>query len=315
MTEPAMPDMGDPKQAAAAIAAAAVSRAVERGDIDGGTGGSGEKLIQSPTPPTPPQAPVQDVQGGVATPPQGAGDNQEPVSVEQVEAAAARAGVSFDEMTEALESYGIVVDTSDVPQELQEKYLKLLESTKAAIDPVFLQEESVRESIERVEEFKRRLEEKPDSILLGLWATNPDVFSKVAEIAERAKEDPEYKATVLKELEVEARESQVAAREQRFTQNQRAERGRRAAALTKSAAAKYGVDQSVAETVIASMVQAQGPDRFDLSTIDGTVSNLKPAAARPKPPPHVPPATQQAVQQTPTTPAGVGSAYGGSEAP
>ena len=313
--EPSTEGGVDPKAVAREIAAKVVSRAVETGVID---------PTQTPTPaptpapapepaPTPPTdpastpAPPAEPEATTPTPPAepGATPPVESVAVvtpEDAAAVAAETGVSFEEVVDTLTGYGIAVETEDVPDDLRDRYGKLLEGVRGVLAPVFERDSRNKAQIQQNEAFRTRLDEKPDSILLSLMVHKPEAFDKAMEIAERAKSDEEYKVTIRREVELEARESHLTARETRFTEGELEEKGRRASVAVEKAARRHGIDVAVADRYIAGMVNAEGAD-FKLSDIDGYVSQLKPKTAVPRPPPMVTPAAAAAATATPTAPA------------
>ena len=226
----------------------------------------------------------------------------EVVTQEDAAAVAAESGVSYAEAVERLQSLGIGVEHEDVPTELQDRYGALLKSTVDAVQPIFDQQETARAEIESVANFKTRMAERPESMLLMLWRAHPEVFTKVAEIAQQASDDPEYKARVMREIEVEARENKVDARESRFVQQQMSEKGRRTEALTRSAAVRHGVSLDVADKYVAAAVATTGAEAFDVATVDSIVSQLRPTTPAPVVPSVVTPVQAAAIQDAPTAP-------------
>jgi len=297
----------DPKAAAKEIAAAAITHARETGVIDTPADPalvtpSVDPLVNpadvTPTPPPPPTPTLPAEPGGTAPAPPA------DVTVTPTDAAAiaAETGVSFEEVVETLTGFGIAVETDGVPDDLRGPYGKLLEGVRSAVTPVFEQDELAKSQLQQIDAFKTRLDEKPESILLALMIDKPKAFKEVMEIAARAEEDEDYRKTVERGVELEAREAQVVAREIRHTQQQLEEKGRRAEVAVESAARRYGVDSAVADRMVAGMVEAQGAD-FKLSSIDGIVAQLKPRVAVPKPPPMVTPDAARAAASVPTEPA------------
>jgi hypothetical protein len=263
------------------------------------------QAVQEPAPPAPegqPPAPPKGVPSPPAAPP-AAPTAEEPsptVTEEQVEELAEETGVPFADLVDELAGYGISVETEDIPKDLYDPFTSILTRTKAAVEPLMERTREADEAISRYNQLKERLAGKPESVLLTLWATKPEVFAKVAEMVERANSDEEYRATVLRELSLDAREAELVARESTTTQQSFAEKGRRAAALTEAAAARYGVKREQADKYVAAMISAVGPQEFKLTDIDGLVKDLAPAQPRPKPPKTVTPQQQQAVQHAPT---------------
>ena len=314
MTPPVMPSTEggvDPKAIAKEIADKVVSRAVETGVIDP-TPTPTPAPTPAPTPPpdpalTPTPTPPAEPGAVTPTPPAepGATPPVEPVAVvtpEDAAAVAAETGASFEEVVDTLTGFGIAVETEGVPDDLRDRYGKLLEGVRSALTPVFERDSHNKAQIQQNEAFRTRLDEKPDSILLSLMVHKPEAFAKAMEIAERAGTDDEYKATIKREVELEARESHLTARETRFTEHELEEKGRRASVAVEVAARRHGIDIAVADRYIAGMVNAEGAD-FKLSDIDGYVSQLKPKATIPRPPPMVTPAAAAAAVTAPAAPA------------
>ncbi len=299
----------DPKAAAREIAAAAISHARETGVI--GTPPT-EPATPAVTPPptdvtptpepalTPAPAPPVDPS---VTPP---ADPAAVVTPTDVVELATEAGVPLEEVVETLAGYGISVETDGVPADLRDHYGRLLEGVSHAVAPVFELDGKTKAQLHQLDVFKTRLDEKPESILLSLMVHKPEAFAKVMEIAEKAKEDEDYRATVEREVALEARESSLLSREASHTQQQLVEKGRRAEVAVEAAVKRYGVDPAVADRMVAGMVDAQGAD-FKLSSIDGIIGQLRPKVAAPKPPPMVTPEMAKAVALAPTAPAAVDS--------
>jgi hypothetical protein len=249
------------------------------------------------TPPVEPAPPPVTAEG--APPAEG-----QTVTPEQVAEVVEETGVPYADVVDALAGYGIAVQADDVPVELQDRFGQLLSATRDAVLPVFEDREALNFEREEIRGFKQRLAEKPESILLSLAVAKPDVFQKVAELAVQMQADPDVKQRVLHELEVEAREARLNAREARMNAGQLEEKGRRATALTRAAAAKHGVPFEVADRYVAAHVQAEGPEAFDLTSIESLVKEFKPAMPKPQVPRMVTPVQAQKVQQTPPATAG-----------
>ena len=246
-----------------------------------------------PIQPAPPVEPVQPV---------------EPVPEVTPEVAAAvadEAGVPYTEAVQALAEMGIAVETEGIPTELHERFGEILQSVKAAVDPTLEVTDKQRAQLKRLHAFEQRLDQKPESVLLTLMIKKPEAFQRVMEVAERAKDDPDYRAQVVKEVELEARESHLNARESTQTEREIERQGRLAEAATNAAAKRHGVDPDVADRYIAGMIGASGRDAFDISGIDEYVKQLRPKAAPAPPTPRVmTPAAAAAVLETPTAPVG-----------
>ncbi len=295
----------DPKLAARQIAAAAIASARDNAGVT------------PPPDPAPTPTPVPDstvtpvVPTDVTptpTPPAEPGvtppvDPAAAVTPADVVELATEAGVSLEEVVETLAGFGVAVETEGIPDDLRGRYGQLLEVVRSAVAPIVEQDDHTKAQLRQLDVFKTRLDENPDSILLSLMIHKPEAFAKVMEIAERAKDDEEYRATVKRGVELEARESQLAAREVNYTQQQLEEKGRRAEVAVGLAVRRYGVDPKVADRMVAGMVEAQGAE-FKLSSIDGIVAQLKPKAAVPKPPPMITPEAAAAAASVPTTPVG-----------
>ncbi|KKK51529.1 hypothetical protein LCGC14_3114050, partial [marine sediment metagenome] len=227
----------DPALAARQIAAVAIAASRDRGDL---TPPPEPTPTPTPTPaPTPTPDPVvvptdvtpapdptlaPPVDPG-ATPP---ADPPAVVTPTEVVELAAEAGVTLEEVVETLAGFGIAVETEGIPDDLRDRYGRLLEGVRNVVAPVVEQDDHTKAQLRQLDVFKTRLDEKPESILLSLMIHKREAFDRVMAIAERTKEDEEYLATVKKEVELEARESQLVARETNHTQSQLEEKGRRA---------------------------------------------------------------------------------------
>lgn len=226
----------------------------------------------------------------------------EVVSQEGAAAIAVEAGVPYQDVVDQLQALGIGVEHEGIPEELHERYGALLKATAAAVQPVFEEQENAKRSLDSVENFKKRLAERPEATLLSLWKAAPEVFAKVADIAQQAKDDPEYKERVLREIEVAAREATVDARELQLSEQVLGEKGRRAAAITRETAQRLGVDPTVAEKYIIAAVSSIGGDEFDLTSIEGIVKDLRPAVPRTPVPKVITPTQVAATVDAPAVP-------------
>jgi len=227
------------------------------------------------------------------------GEGGAAVTAEEVVAAAEEAGVPFQDVLETLTQWGIAVTTDEIPADAYPVADKLLRSIRDGVNPLIHEVEQSRIAQDEVEQFKQRLAQNPQSVLLTLAVTKPEVFGEVREIVERMESAPEFKESVLMRLDVEAREAKLQSQERRSTQQQMETKGRQATALVTAAARRHGVAVEHAERYVSAMVQAQGPDKFDLTTIDSLVAELRPAAPVKKAPKAVTPAAAAAARSAP----------------
>ncbi len=252
----------------------------------------------SPIQPRPTEPVTPPVEPTPATPTPGA------VTPADAAAVAADAGVPYADAVTALAEYGVVVETEGIPAELGERYGAMLESLRTVVAPVMAQDGKTRDALRRLDAFEQRLDKKPESVLLTLSQTKPEAFKRVAEIVEKARDDPEYAAQVVREIELEARESALVARESSSAEGEITRRGHLAEAATQSAAKRHGVDPAIADRFIAGMIGGTGATDFDVSSIDKLVAGLAPKVTVPAPPPIVTPEAAAATLVTPTAPAG-----------
>ncbi len=248
--------------------------------------------------------PIDLAAAAAATDPPVTDPPTEPViTADDVADIAAEVGVPFQEAVDRLEALGIGVEHDNIPEDFHDRYGALLARITDAVEPVFAEQNKARDALDAVERFKTRMAENPKSALLALWAAKPDAFAEVATIAQAAADDPEYKTRVIREIDVEAREVNVDVRENQFTEQQLYEKGRRAAAITQTVAAQFGVDQKVAADYVASAVGSVGADVFDLNNIPVIIKQLRPMAPKaPAAPKTITPAQVVATAEAPKAP-------------
>jgi hypothetical protein len=224
------------------------------------------------------------------------------VSEEQVQELAAQTGLPFADVVEALADYGIGLTTDDIPAEAYPVVDKLLRSIQQGVTPLVEESTTARREREEIARFKERLAQKPESILLTLAVAQPEKWQEVSTIVERMQGDDDFRNLVIRELEVEARESRLQAQTEQQTQSVLMSKARRAVALTRQAAARHGVDPQKAERYVASMVTAEGPEVFDLNAIEGLVAELRPSESAPRQPRVMTPEQAAAQRQAPAAP-------------
>jgi len=224
--------------------------------------------------PTPPPAALVAPPGapGAAAAPGAPGE--ETVEEEQV---------PIGTVEEALREVGIDlgVTSADVPPELMPVYERLVSSAADVASGLAAQQIEASDAVRRVTEFQERLASEPDKVLLTLAVTQPQVWDQVAAIVEVMKQDPAQRDLVLRELETSARERELNRREALQVEATQRSKARQVIAETHRVARKYGVDNTLAERIVASVVTANGGD-LDPSEVDGIVAELRPQAARPK---------------------------------
>lgn len=237
---------------------------------------------------------------------QGAAQAQEVITEDEVEQVAEATGVPYAQLVERLQELGIEVESDGIPDDLQPRYATLLERTLSTVEPLLDQDDRYQQSMEEINLFKDRLEKDPSDILLTVAIQKPELFKAAVQTFERMTEDASFKDLVIRELSVAAKERAAQIRERTMTQRELGARGRRAQSLTDAAARKHGVDPAVAGRFVASAVKEVGPASFDMTSIDGLVSQLRPKSAKVAPKTQTP-AQRQQVQQTPQTPAASGT--------
>lgn len=185
---------------------------------------------------------------------------------------------SLTEIEEALQAVGVDLGISakDVPPELLPAYQKLVQTASDMAQELVEQSLVATQQQQAVEDFRKKLEENPDRILLTIAATRPDIFQKAVETFTEMQNDPRAKDIVVRELQSEARLREAERREAALNQRDQRARAMRVVAETKRAARKYGVNYEIAEKVIAMAVEAnQG--QFDVTDVDSVVADLRPA--------------------------------------
>lgn len=181
----------------------------------------------------------------------------------------------ISEIDKMLQDAGIDLGmgAGEVPAELLPVYEKLVQS---AVD---IAQSAVQERIEaagvikQVEEFRTRLKEKPEHLLLSMAVNNPEAFTKAMEVFNEMQQDARVKELVVKELESEARLREAERKEALFTEYDQRMKAQRVITATKIATRKYGIPYGLAEKVVASIVVGNGGN-LDPREVDGIVSEL-----------------------------------------
>lgn len=206
----------------------------------------------------------------------------------------------------------IGVAAADLPAELRPAYAKIVQSVADLAERAMSQQLEASAQISAVNEFKTRLEQSPDRLLLSLAVTKPDAFKKAVEMFSTMEQDPRVKELVLRELEVEARQQETERRERGFTERERRTKANQVIGETRRAARIHGVDYALAEKVVALAVQANGGD-LDVADVSDLVKDLRPATAQTKR--IVTPTKAAAVKAAPTQSVDTGKGAGADLSP
>ena len=201
---------------------------------------------------------------------------------------------------QALNDLGIDlgVDPATLAPELQPGYQRVLKRVADFAEDTLNQQLEASDAIHRVNDFRTRLEESPDTILLALAVNKPQVFAEAVELYQAMQSDENVKKQVMDRLEVEAQRADLGRREAQLVERDRTTQARRVTVATRRAAAKYSIPYAAAEKLVAAMVTANGGN-LEVSAVDGIIA---PLAAQPKPVRVATPAAVAAAATAPTAP-------------
>lgn len=187
---------------------------------------------------------------------------------------------------DALSEMGIElgVEPTSVPEDLKPAYMSLVDAAERVADR--LVEVSQENSLLKTEkeDLMRTFQQEPEKVLLTLYFSHPEAFSKVAEVAARANEDQEYKELVLKDLRAELALREARRLETVVTAQQVERLANKITARTDAVAKKHGVDRDLARKLVALAIQENGGRPISLDRVDQVVTqHAKTQGVRRKP--------------------------------
>lgn len=196
--------------------------------------------------------------------------------------AAASPESSFDESdyAELLEAgIDLGVKPSDVPADLMPAYNELVQSAIDQHSEAMEARLEAQEAQMQIADFAETLQENPQQVLTTMAVQSPDAFQEAMQTFERMQTDEEFRDMKIRELEADAKLKEAerlesARQEQRL--EQKAERVRN---RTRHVADRHGVDEEVAEQVVASAI-IQNDGDIGLSEVDEIVAGLAPAGSQ-----------------------------------
>lgn len=227
-----------------------------------------------------------------------------PAAAAAVEAPVVQEPISDAEMTEVeslLSEMGIDlgIRAADVTPELRPAYEALVQSAVALAEDTMRRQLEASESSMQFNQFKESVEKSPDRLLLSLAMSHPQLVSQTAELVNQMTTNPEVKAAVLRELEVELKFQEANRKEILLNEREKRMKAQQVISATRRAAREHGVDYDMAEKFVAMTVQANGGD-LNPNEVSEIVQGLKPktVSARPK---VISPAQVTAIKTAPTT--------------
>ncbi len=213
--------------------------------------------------------------------------------------------ISDEEMTqveEALSAVGIDLGmkAADIPEDQREFYNRVIYSLVPVVEDALTKQIEASDNIRQAQEFKTKLEESPDRLLLALAMKNPKIIADAAALVAEMEADPRVKETVRRELEVELRLSEAERKEKMLEERGIRYKAQQVISATRRAAREANVPFELAEEFVALAIQANGGD-LSPEEVPEIVSGLKKHAPKLAPRPKVvSPAKAQATKTAPS---------------
>lgn len=176
------------------------------------------------------------------------------------------------------------VKMEDFPADFQHVYVSMLQSAVGLVSEVTERDMEASQAIQQVSDFRKKLTEQPDKVLLAFALQFPDLYQKIADVNSRMAEDETYRQSVMRELEADARLAEAERKERLYAERDNMTKARRFTAETHRAAIKHGVDPALAEQVVALSIRANNGN-LDISAVDKIVADVgkkSPKRAAPK---------------------------------
>ena len=150
----------------------------------------------------------------------------------------------------------------------------MLRSAVVAATDVSEREMEASRVLQQVDEFRTKLRDQPDKIMIAMALQFPEVFGQVAGIAERMTSDEDFKQSVIRELEADARLAEAQRIQTLYGERDGRAQARKVILATERAANRYSVDPKLAEQVVALTVKANN-GHLEANEVDAIVKDLQ----------------------------------------
>jgi len=243
--------------------------------------GEGTPAVEAPVAPAEPT--VEEMVAGVEVPVEELAV-EGPVVPVVPEVPVAPQEATLDDVALALQRAGIDLGVSrtDLPVELHQAYDNLTNQALLAADAYTNQMTALQDSQLQMQQFATAIQEDPQKVLLTMAVTNPEAFGNAVAQYEEMQTDERVKGMIMRELKAEATLKAAQRAQEVQAQNQRNNQTSIFVNATKAAAARHGVDPSIAEEMVALSITANGGN-LDVRQVDAIVGRLRPTAAAPVP--------------------------------